>query len=87
MNHRTVNVTEFKAKCLALLDEVGERGGKLTITRRGQPLATLGPVERPAWKSPEGAWAEKVKISRYLLEADTAELWDVMCDRSGSGRR
>jgi hypothetical protein len=30
MKHRVIGVTEFKAKCLALLGEVGEHGGKLT---------------------------------------------------------
>lgn len=59
MKHRIVNVTEFKAKCLALLDDVGERGGTITITKRGRPLARVGPPGRPAWKSPEGAWSEE----------------------------
>jgi prevent-host-death family protein len=87
MNHRTINVTEFKAKCLALLDEVGEHGGRITITRRGHPLATVGPVERIAWKSPEGAWVGKVTISSDLLERDTAELWDVVRHHPGPRRR
>jgi antitoxin (DNA-binding transcriptional repressor) of toxin-antitoxin stability system len=87
MKQRTVNVTEFKAQCLALLDEIGEHGGRITITRRGYPLATVGPVERPAWKSPEGAWAGKVKIASGLLQADTAEPWDVLRAPSTSGRR
>jgi prevent-host-death family protein len=34
---------EFKAKCLALMDELEERGGEITITKRGRPVAKLVP--------------------------------------------
>jgi prevent-host-death family protein len=77
MRHRILGVTEFKAKCLSLLDEVGERGGTITITKRGRPLATVGPVRSTAWKSPEGAWTGKVTIAGDLLGTDTAQLWEV----------
>ena len=84
MKHQVVNVTEFKAKCLALLDGIGEHGGTITITKRGRPLARVGPVPRPAWKSPEGAWAGKVTIPDDLLEADTSGLWEVLRQRKGA---
>ena len=32
---------EFKAKCLALIDEVNRTGQELVITKRGKPLAKL----------------------------------------------
>jgi antitoxin (DNA-binding transcriptional repressor) of toxin-antitoxin stability system len=84
MAHRVVNVTEFKAKCLALLEDIGERGGTITITKRGRPLAQVGPAHRAAWKSPEGAWVGKVKVVDDLLEVDTSELWDVLRPQSGA---
>lgn len=84
MKHRIVNVTEFKAKCLALLDDVGERGGTITITKRGRPLARVGPPGRPAWKSPEGAWSGRVTIQDALLDADISGLWEVLRSRSGA---
>jgi len=84
MKHRIVNVTEFKAKCLAMLDDVGARGGSITITKRGRPLATVGPAHQPAWKSPEGAWAGKVTIARDPLETDTSELWEVLRKKPGA---
>jgi prevent-host-death family protein len=77
MRHRIVNVTEFKAKCLALLAEVGEHGGTITITKRGRPLATVGPARKPVWMSPEGAWSGKVRFAAGVLEADTSQLWEV----------
>jgi prevent-host-death family protein len=48
MKTRVVSATEFKAKCLALLDEIEQRGGPITITRRGRPVAVLGPAKKKA---------------------------------------
>lgn len=87
MTHRVVNVTEFKAKCLALLDDIGERGGSITITKRGRPLATVGAAHQPKWKSPEGSWAGKVVIARGALEADTSDLWEVVVGERAGARR
>jgi prevent-host-death family protein len=83
MPHRVVSVTEFKAKCLALLDDIGERGGTITITKRGRPLATVRPAPRSPWKSLEGAWIGKVTIPDDLLEADMSELWDAVNPQPG----
>lgn len=85
MKHRTISVTEFKTKCLSLLDEIGERGGTITITKRGRPLATVGPAHRPAVKSPEGAWVGKLVITRDLVDIDTSDLWDVVRQEPGAG--
>ena len=41
----TIGAGEFKAKCLRLIDEVARRREELIITKRGQPLAKLVPVE------------------------------------------
>jgi prevent-host-death family protein len=41
---RTMAAGEFKAKCLAVMDEVRETGQIVCITKRGIPIAKLGPV-------------------------------------------
>ena len=82
MKHTVVSVTDFKARCLGLLDDIGKRGGTITITKRGRPLATVGPAQQPAWVSPEGSWAGKLFIPDDVLEADTSDLWEVV--RQGS---
>jgi prevent-host-death family protein len=62
---RIVNATEFKAKCLAILDEVDDNGGTVTITKRGRPVAVLAPAKpQPAIKSSMGAWIGKVKLPK-----------------------
>jgi prevent-host-death family protein len=53
-----IAAAEFKAKCLALLDQVRERGEPITITKRGRVVARLVPAgdddERP-WERVRGA--------------------------------
>lgn len=43
---KTVTASEFKARCLALLDEVAETHADLIVTKRGKPVARLVPVDR-----------------------------------------
>ena len=76
MNTQIVSATEFKAKCLALLDEIEQRGGPITITRRGLPVAVLGPVKKGAWKSPRNSWAGKAAIAGDIVNTDPG-LWEV----------
>jgi prevent-host-death family protein len=40
----TVAAAEFKARCLALIDRVRERGEPITITKRGRVVARLVPA-------------------------------------------
>jgi len=42
-----IGAGEFKAKCLQLIDEVAEHRQPLIITKRGQPLAKLVPIDSP----------------------------------------
>jgi prevent-host-death family protein len=77
MKDRVVNVTDFKAHCLALLDDIGKRGGTITVTKRGKPLAKIGPAEELAWKSPEGAWAGKISAAVDAFDLDITSLWEV----------
>ena len=81
MKARVVSATEFKAKCLALLDEVEEQAGTITITKRGRPVAVLGPTKKKSWKSPQGTWAGKVRIEGDIVNADTSSQWDVVCGK------
>jgi len=78
MKHQVISVTEFKAKCLALLDQIGQEGGTLTVTKRGRPLATVGPVKRKPFKSSEGILAGKIKIVGDLDKIDNSDLWEVV---------
>jgi len=40
---KTISATEFKAKCLKILDQLGSQG--IVITKRGQPVAKVTPFQ------------------------------------------
>lgn len=57
-----VSATEFKAKCLSLIDQVEASGDSITITKRGRPVARLvGPNVDPrpwlALRTIRAAWS------------------------------
>jgi prevent-host-death family protein len=78
MKNRVVSATEFKAKCLALLDEIEEKGGTITVTKRGRPVATVGPASKRRRKSLKGSWAGKIHIPDEVLMADYSDMWDCL---------
>ena len=41
---RTLRAAEFKARCLELMDEVAVSGEPIIVTKRGKPVAQLGPI-------------------------------------------
>ena len=78
VRNRVISATEFKAKCLSLLDEVRDKGDTITVTKRGTPVATLGPARKRGFKSSEGAWVGKVRVSEDLLSTEPLDGWDVL---------
>jgi len=46
MKNRTIAAGEFKAKCLALLDEVAATGETIVVTKRGRPVAKVTAAAR-----------------------------------------
>ncbi len=48
-NAESISATEFKAKCLAILDRVGRREvERVTITKRGKVVAVVTPPDTEA---------------------------------------
>ena len=75
MKEITVPVTEFKAKCLRLLDDVEKKGDRIIITKRGRPVAQVAPA--PATVPPlRGMWKDSVKILGDIVYFDTSEDWE-----------
>ena len=44
---RMIKASEFKAKCLKLMDEVAENGEEIVITKNGKPVAKLTAFRKP----------------------------------------
>ena len=68
-----ISASQFKARCLALLDEVAESGAELIVTKRGVPVACIGPVDPDA--SLVGT-AEQLVDDEELI-APIGDAWDV----------
>lgn len=45
---QTMTATQFKARCLAVLDDVAGGAGPVVVTKHGRPVARVVPVEGPA---------------------------------------
>ena len=68
----TIPASEFKARCLALLDEVSETGGELVVTKRGKAVARVVPVDHP--EPLEGSVTERVSEKDLIAPLEGG--WD-----------
>ena len=72
---RTIKASEFRAKCLALMDEVADTGEEIVITKRGVPVARLAPYRKsPA--SLYGKYKGLIKIHGDLDESVMDDDWE-----------
>ncbi|MCP3978742.1 MAG: type II toxin-antitoxin system Phd/YefM family antitoxin [bacterium] len=78
-----INASEFKAKCLAILDEVSATGEAVTILKRGKPVAELVPPVSTDSRYPQDDLRESVVIKGDVVEPVLpAEAWEAV---AGSG--
>ena len=68
---RHVRAVEFKAKCLAILDEVAATKKDVVVTKRGRPVARIVPLEASA----EGPLEELIVEQGDLVSPIDAQ-WD-----------
>ena len=71
---RVVKASEFKAKCLQLMDEVAASGEEIIITKRGRPVSRLAPY-RTVPTAPFGRDREKIQILGDISEPIDVE-WE-----------
>ena len=78
---RTIKASEFKAKCLKLMDEVADGGGELVITKNGRPVSRLVPYrEKP--DSLFGRNREHIEVLGDIVSPMPAEWFE---DSEGDG--
>jgi prevent-host-death family protein len=73
---KTIKASEFKAKCLALMDEVARTGERVIITKNGEPVADLVP-HKPNAKNARGIWKGDVEITGDIISPIDVE-WDAL---------
>jgi len=75
---RTIKASEFKAKCLALMDEVAASGDTLVITKNGRPVAELKPYQQPREKNLFGIWKGKIEVIGDIISPIDGLEWEAM---------
>jgi len=73
---RHIKASEFKAKCLALMDEVARTGNAVVITKNGKPVAELVP-HRSRKRNLEGILKDELFITGDIISPIDVE-WNVL---------
>ncbi|HEB99618.1 MAG TPA: type II toxin-antitoxin system Phd/YefM family antitoxin [Thiotrichales bacterium] len=72
-----INATEFKAKCLKLVDEVAQTREPIIITKRGKPVAKVVPLESETPASYFGCMAGTIEITGDII-SPIEEEWSAL---------
>ena len=72
-----MQASEFKAKCLALMDDVARTGRGILITKNGKPVAELRPHKPPRAKTLRGLDKGRIKILGDIVSPIELE-WDAL---------
>jgi prevent-host-death family protein len=74
---QTIQASEFKSKCLALMDSVARTGETLVVTKNGKPVAELRPYSGGRIDSPFGLHRGLI-IQGDVISPLDSEPWDVL---------
>lgn len=75
---RTIKASEFKAKCLALMDEIADGSGDIVITKYGRPVARLTSCQKRP-NTMFGADRDRIKITGDIISPIDLD-WDAISD-------
>jgi prevent-host-death family protein len=73
-----ITASEFKAKCLRLMSEIGKKHESIVITKHGQPVAQLVPppaLAKKPWLALKGAAKIKGNIVSPTVSNKKIEKW------------
>lgn len=74
----TIQASAFKAKCLALMDQVARTGETIIVTKNGKPVAELRPHRPPRAKSLIGLHKGQIEILGDIVSPIGTEDWEVL---------
>ena len=75
---KSMVVSEFKAKCIAVLREAQRSGEPLLVTRRGRPLARIEPISEEASERRLGLYRGRMRIKSDLVRSSSEDDWDML---------
>ncbi|MBA7662835.1 hypothetical protein ES703_70868 [subsurface metagenome] len=73
---KTVYISDFKARCIAIINEVNQTHTPVIITRRGKPVARLEPIQK---EKPERVLGNlgKMLIKGDIVHTDSSDEWNI----------
>ncbi|MGH9342599.1 MAG: type II toxin-antitoxin system Phd/YefM family antitoxin [Terriglobia bacterium] len=74
---KTLSASEFKAKCLKILDTLGPQG--IVVTKHGRPVARVTPMQPASFASLHGCMKGKIKIKGDIFS--TGVKWNAQSGR------
>ena len=74
----TIQASEFKAKCLALMDQVARTGQTIVVTKNGRPVAELRPHRPPRARSLIGLHKGRIEIRGDIVSPFGSRRWEAM---------
>ena len=74
----TIQASEFKAKCLGLMDQVARTGETIVVTKNGKPVAELRAHRPPRAKSIRGIHKGQLKILGDIISPVSKSLWKAL---------
>ncbi len=69
-----ITITQFKAKCLGIVEQVQREKTRVVISRHGRPAAELVPISEASRKPLFGRATSRTTIQGDLMT--TGEAWD-----------
>jgi prevent-host-death family protein len=77
MPAKQIPITQFKAQCLSLLEQVSKSGRPLVITKRGKPLAQVTRAV-PEKRSLMGGMRGTAEVVGDIVYFDTSADWECL---------
>jgi prevent-host-death family protein len=77
---KEIAISEFKAKCLAILDEVQKTKQSIRVTRRGRPIAEVAPPAPTNNRDWIGSMNEMKILGDIISPANDEDDWEVLRD-------
>ncbi|HUI25358.1 MAG TPA: type II toxin-antitoxin system prevent-host-death family antitoxin [Candidatus Kryptonia bacterium] len=75
---KTMLISDFKAKCIAVLKDVERSGDPVVVTLRGRPIVRVEPFSAGAQRKQLGSLKGRMRIHRDLVRSDTTRDWEVL---------
>jgi prevent-host-death family protein len=75
---KKIVISEFKAKCIAVIREAVRTGEPLIVTRHGKPMVRIEPIASASGKRPLGLLSGRMKINGDLLGPASPEDWEML---------